>query len=61
ISAVHPMTEEDNRSNFAALGLWMERTGHEMTGPCREIFLEPPGPEKIALVESQFPVRLVSA
>ena len=54
---VHPMTIEDSHSSFAALGLWMERTGHAMAGPCREVFLEPPSPEGVAVVETQFPVR----
>ena len=27
---------------FGALGVWMEANGYRVTGPCREVFLEPP-------------------
>ena len=35
----------------------MERTGHVMGGPSREVFLEPPSAEGVAVIETQFPVR----
>jgi effector-binding domain-containing protein len=45
---------------FGSIGMWIEANGYEVSGPCREVFLEPltgpPGFEG-ALVEIQFPVR----
>lgn len=57
VSSVRRMDVEDTHRSFAAIGLWMERTGHRMAGPSREIFLEPPGPDRVAMVETQFPVE----
>lgn len=45
---------------FGALGLWMEANQYEISGPCREVFLqmpfEPPDVDH-TVVEIQFPVR----
>ncbi|MEL6429991.1 MAG: helix-turn-helix domain-containing protein [Planctomycetota bacterium] len=57
VSAVRRLAVEDTYRSFAALGLWMERTGHVMVGPSREVFLEPPSAEGVAVIETQFPVR----
>lgn len=57
VSAVRRLAVEDTHKSFAALGLWMERTGHVIAGPSREVFLEPPSADGVAVVETQFPVR----
>ena len=57
VSSVRMMSVEDTHRSFAALGLWMERTGHTMAGPSREVFLEPPSPERIAVIETQVPIE----
>jgi len=48
---------------FGALGVWMEANAYQVSGPCREVFLEPPfltpGSEHVT-VEIQFPVRKAS-
>ena len=57
---VRPGTNAESHSSFGAIGLWIEANGYEVTGPCREVFLEPiTGPPGFdaALVEIQFPVR----
>ena len=43
---------------FGALGVWMEANGFRVTGPCREVFLEPPAQSADAdmVMEIQFPV-----
>jgi len=44
---------------FGALGLWMEANRYRMTGPSREVFLEPPFQRPgdfSAVMEIQFPV-----
>ncbi len=57
---VRPGTDAASHGSFGAIGRWIEANGHEIAGPCREVFLEPitgsPGFEG-ALVEIQFPVR----
>jgi DNA-binding transcriptional MerR regulator/effector-binding domain-containing protein len=57
---VRPGTNPASHASFGAIGAWIEANGHEVAGPCREVFLEPvtgpPGFEG-ALVEIQFPVR----
>ena len=54
-------TDEDSHASFGAIGAWIEAGSYEITGACREGFLEPvsepPGLTR-ALVEIQFPVRL---
>ena len=50
VSAVRRLAVEDTYRSFAALGLWMERTGHVMGGPSREAFLEPPSAEGVAVI-----------
>jgi DNA-binding transcriptional MerR regulator len=53
-------TNAESHSSFSAVGIWIEANNYEISGPCREIFLEPitgpPGLEG-ALVEIQFPIR----
>lgn len=52
-------TNPESHAAFGAVGAWIEANGYAITGPSREIFLEPvlepPGFDK-ALVEIQFPV-----
>jgi effector-binding domain-containing protein len=52
-------TNPESHAAFGAIGTWIETHGYSITGPSREIFLEPvfeqPGFEK-ALVEIQFPI-----
>ncbi len=53
-------TNAESHTSFSAIGTWIEANNFEITGPCREVFLEPiTGPPGIegALVEIQFPVR----
>ncbi len=56
VCSVRLMNIEDTHRSYAALGLWMEQTGHRMAGPSREVFLEPPSPEGVAIIETQYPV-----
>jgi DNA-binding transcriptional MerR regulator len=46
--------------SFGALGVWMETNGFEITGPCREVFLDipfrDPGTE-VSVMEIQFPIQ----
>lgn len=57
VSSVRLMNIEDTQRSFAAIGIWLDRTGHRMAGPSREVFLEPPSPEGVAVIETQFPVE----
>jgi DNA-binding transcriptional MerR regulator len=43
----------------AKIGRYLEASGHEMSGPSREVFLQLPDPQRMheAVVEMQFPVR----
>lgn len=41
---------------FGQLGVWMEANGYEITGPCREVFLDPPVVQENPAMEIQFPV-----
>lgn len=54
-------TNAESHTAFGTIGLWVEANGHVVTGPSREIFLEPvlepPGFDR-ALVEIQFPIAL---
>lgn len=54
-------TNAESHTAFGAIGLWVEANGYVVTGPSREIFLEPvlepPGFDR-ALVEIQFPIAL---
>lgn len=61
VSSVRLMNVEDTHRSFAALGLWMDRTGHRMAGPSREVFLEPPSADGVAVIETQVPVELEDA
>jgi DNA-binding transcriptional MerR regulator len=48
------------RSHFAfgAIGSWIEVSGFELAGPCREVFLDPPfAGSTEPIIEIQFPVR----
>jgi len=47
------------RSHFAfgAIGQWIETSGFELGGPCREVFLDQPGSSTEPIIEIQFPVR----
>jgi DNA-binding transcriptional MerR regulator len=57
---VRPGTNAESHTSFSTVGRWIEANSYEISGPCREIFLEPitgpPGFEG-ALVEIQFPIR----
>jgi DNA-binding transcriptional MerR regulator len=57
---VRPGTNAESHTAFSTVGRWIEANRYEISGPCREIFLEPitgpPGFEG-ALVEIQFPIR----
>jgi DNA-binding transcriptional MerR regulator/effector-binding domain-containing protein len=57
-------TDEASHAYFGAIGTWIEANNLEISGPCREVFLEsiagPPGLQG-ALVEIQFPVRRAAA
>jgi len=63
-TVVRAGTTPSSHSSFGAVGTWIEANRYEVSGPCREVFLEPitgpPGLEG-ALVEIQFPVRLTTA
>jgi DNA-binding transcriptional MerR regulator len=53
-------TNTESHGAFGAVGRWIEANKHEITGPCREVFLEPitgPAGMENALVEIQFPIR----
>jgi DNA-binding transcriptional MerR regulator len=58
-TVVRQGTNPESHAAFGAIGTWIEANGYSITGPSREIFLEPvlepPGFDK-ALVEIQFPV-----
>lgn len=49
---------EDAHLVTAKIGRFLERSGHRLAGPSRELFLQPPNPERMheAVVEMQFPV-----
>jgi len=49
---------EDAHLVTAKIGRFLERSGHRLAGPSREVFLQPPNPERMheAVVEMQFPV-----
>lgn len=42
---------------FGAIGSWIETNGFELSGPCREVFLDQPESSTEPIVEIQFPVR----
>lgn len=46
----------ESHQSFGALGVWMEANRFDIAGPCREVFLEPPGDPERAVIEIQFPV-----
>lgn len=58
-TVVRQGTNPESHAAFGAIGKWIAENGYSITGPSREIFLEPvlepPGFDK-ALVEIQFPV-----
>ncbi len=56
VCSVHQATPEDTNRSFAAIGLWLERTGHRIAGSSREVFLEPPSPSGQAVIETQLPI-----
>src|SRR6185295_10358522 len=41
------------------IGSFVEANGYELAGPSRELFLQPPQPDRMeeAVVEMQFPIR----
>jgi DNA-binding transcriptional MerR regulator len=41
---------------FGALATWIETNGYEISGPCREVFVEPPNFSGDSVVEIQFPI-----
>lgn len=49
---------EDAHLATARIGRFLERSGHALAGPSREVFLQPPNLDRMheALVEMQFPV-----
>jgi DNA-binding transcriptional MerR regulator len=57
---VRPGTNVASHSSFATIGTWIEANDYTISGPSREVFLEPiTGPRGFedALVEIQFPVH----
>ena len=62
ISAVRLGHFENGYDSYAQLGHWVESNGYRITGPAREIFIEPPTPNNRegAVAEIQFPVHNVS-
>lgn len=50
------------RSHFAfgAIGQWIEASGYQLSGPCREVFLDQPNAAADPIIEIQFPVRRAS-
>jgi DNA-binding transcriptional MerR regulator len=57
---VRPGTNVASHSSFATIGTWIEANNYAISGPSREVFLEPiTGPRGFedALVEIQFPVH----
>ena len=59
VSAVRIGSFEKGYDGYAQLGHWVEANGFQITGPAREIFIEPPFPnnQENAVAEIQFPVR----
>jgi DNA-binding transcriptional MerR regulator len=45
------------------IGVFLEANGYELAGPSREVFLQPPRPERMeeSVVEMQFPIAKVGA
>ena len=58
VSAVRIGPFENGYDSYARLGRWVEANGFEITGPAREVFIEPPKPDsqENAVCEIQFPV-----
>jgi DNA-binding transcriptional MerR regulator len=44
------------------IGRWVEANGYRLAGPSRELFLQPPRPDRMAesVVEMQFPIELAA-
>ena len=42
---------------FGALAGWIETNNYEISGPCREVFVEPPNFSGESVIEIQFPIR----
>ncbi|MEM7028612.1 MAG: MerR family transcriptional regulator [Chloroflexota bacterium] len=58
ISAVRVGPFENGYESYAQLGRWVESNGYKISGPVREIFIEPPTPgsQETVVCEIQFPV-----
>lgn len=59
VSAVRIGAFENGYDSYAQLGHWVEANGFQISGPAREIFVEPPSADKqkSVVTEIQFPVR----
>lgn len=55
---IHKGSYETLEHTYAAIGQWIERSGYEIVGPSREVYLNPPT-EGEAITEIQYPVRKV--